>query len=285
MALLKAAEAGDMASTTQAMDKIDKVTPNFDVNVKDHLTGCTPLHAACAGGNPAVIQFLINRKADPAVCASALATPLHHAATNGKHKAAAFLINVCSKQSEAWSVDVKDVNGCTPLHAAAARGHIKVVDVLIGAGAQVEVGNFCGATALHYAASHGQKTVVTRLLRRGVDVGVTDQNGCTGLHVAAFYGQDSVAKLLLDAGANKDVIDVFGMTPLDTASKCGNVAVCSLLEGNTGVCHFSLFPFNGAQYPRAHLQPHCPVGSAFFAFFFTDVFGMTSPCLFTVRPT
>lgn len=208
---------------------------NFDINIKDHLTGCTALHSACVGGNPAVIQHLLDCKADPSICADSLQTPLHHAATHGRDKAAAFLINVCSKEmGNDWDVDVKDINGCTPLHAAAARGHIKVVDILVGAGARLELGNFCGATALHYAASNGQKRVVQRLLRRKADAGIADQHGCTALHVAAFYGQDSVARLLLAAGAQADAIDVFGMSPLDTALACGNVAVCSVLQQDGG---------------------------------------------------
>lgn len=57
----------------------------------------------------------------------------------------------------------------TPLHLAAAKGHLDVVRVLIDSGVGKETGSSMGRTPLHLAASHGHMEVVLFLLESGVD--------------------------------------------------------------------------------------------------------------------
>ena len=57
----------------------------------------------------------------------------------------------------------------TPLHLAAAKGHLDVVRVLIDAGVGKETGSSMGRTPLHLAATHGHMEVVLFLLESGVD--------------------------------------------------------------------------------------------------------------------
>jgi len=59
-----------------------------------------------------------------------------------------------------------DGNKWTALHFAACHGHVGVIQVLLSAGAQVNIANKDGFTALHFAAAEGQKlksTPKTRL--------------------------------------------------------------------------------------------------------------------------
>ncbi len=63
--------------------------------------------------------------------------------------------------------DVNAGNGWTPLHEAAAEGHLEVVKVLIEKGADVNaeyIGLF-GTTFLHWAALEGHLEIV-KLLRK-----------------------------------------------------------------------------------------------------------------------
>ena len=90
----------------------------------------------------------------------------------------------------------------TPLIAAATNGHIKVVNILLNAGANCEKTVYNGITALHCASECGQKKVVQVLLKTGAKVKIEDNVGNTPLHLAARYDHPEIVKLLIDGGAD-----------------------------------------------------------------------------------
>ncbi|XP_018566618.1 acyl-CoA-binding domain-containing protein 6-like [Anoplophora glabripennis] len=90
-------------------------------------------------------------------------------------------------------VNETDEEGLAPIHWAADSGFVKVLEVLIGAGADVNLKDSDGQTALHYASSCGQAECVKCLLRHGAQVDVTDNEGCTAASVAS---DESIKELL-----------------------------------------------------------------------------------------
>ena len=64
-------------------------------------------------------------------------------------------------------VDKTRVDGCTPLHAAAVKGHADVADLLIAAGANVNATSSNGKTALLLALARGHALVVQKLRAAG----------------------------------------------------------------------------------------------------------------------
>ena len=67
--------------------------------------------------------------------------------------------------------------GYTPLTWAACSGHVAVAEMLIAAGAEVNLANNYGMTPLHWAARNGHLEVVQLLLRNGADKELKDNNG------------------------------------------------------------------------------------------------------------
>jgi ankyrin repeat protein len=95
-------------------------------------------------------------------------------------------------------------SGSTPLHAAAYRGQVYVVERLIAVGADVNTTTLHIATPLHLASQEGHVHVVERLLAApGVDVNKAHRNGTTPLDIALGGGHAMVAQKLRAAGATE----------------------------------------------------------------------------------
>ena len=75
--------------------------------------------------------------------------------------------------------------GTTPLHLAAARGHLEVVRMLVEAGAKKDQQTKDdGSTALHFASARGHLHVVRFLVESGADDGITTCSGASALDLA-----------------------------------------------------------------------------------------------------
>ena len=72
-----------------------------------------------------------------------------------------------------------------------------------------------GRCPLHIAAAKGDLQMVNWLLQKQADVDCIDRNGSTPLHLAVTAGHLGVVVALLDAGADGHFIDGFRRTPLD----------------------------------------------------------------------
>jgi ankyrin repeat protein len=148
--------------------------------------------------------------------------------------------------------------GETPLIAALYRGQRAVVDLLVDAGAPLDVfaaaatGRtpelgaelrrdphavnrvaFDGWTPLHLAAFFGHTGAVDLLLDAGADLAAVSRNSLknTPLHAAIAGRHDDVALTLLERDAPADAADAGGHTPLHIAAENGSVRVVrALLE-------------------------------------------------------
>lgn len=78
-----------------------------------------------------------------------------------------------------------------PLHVAARKGHVAVVEVLLDAGASVDAVD-AGKTPLHWAAEKGRDATVERLLAAGASVDAVDSDGMTPYQLAHSRGHAMV---------------------------------------------------------------------------------------------
>lgn len=74
-----------------------------------------------------------------------------------------------------------------------------------------------GLTLLHVAAAGDHPTIVAMLLEQGADAKSTDPELDTALHLAAISGSLRACRILLDAGADPNAQNVSGRTPLHLA--------------------------------------------------------------------
>lgn len=99
----------------------------------------------------------------------------------------------------AVSIDEANVAGETPLMMAALRGNLEWTTRLADRGARI---NRAGWSPLLYAAGGPEPKVVDFLLGRGAEIESRSPNGTTPLMMAARYGAEESVNLLLARGAD-----------------------------------------------------------------------------------
>lgn len=102
----------------------------------------------------------------------------------------------------------------SPLMLAALHGLLAECQTLIQLGADV---NKPGWTPLHYAATKGHLAVMNLLLEEHAYIDAASPNGTTPLMMAAHYGTVSAVKLLLEADADPSLKNSLGLNAFDFA--------------------------------------------------------------------
>ena len=111
---------------------------------------------------------------------------------------------------------------------------MKVGELLITKGADVNAKNDRHATPLHPAALYGHKEVVELLIAAGADVNAKEKYEKTPLHHASKAGYYEIVELLIAAGADVNVKNIAGKTPLDFAINNNRTETADLLREHGG---------------------------------------------------
>jgi len=104
----------------------------------------------------------------------------------------------------------------SPLMLAALLGLEEVCQRLIDKDADV---NKPGWTPLHYAATRGHLAVIQMLIDHDAYIDAASPNNTTPLMMAAQYGTPLAVKLLLEAGADPLLKNDLGLTAIDFAQR------------------------------------------------------------------
>jgi len=121
-------------------------------------------------------------------------------------------------------------NRTTLLYRMARNGDVNSTEALLGTG-RVDIearDNLEGETPLCAAAGAGQEGTTRCLLKCGASVVTATETNRTAVSYAAEMGHPDVLKLLIGWSAMSDIPDALGMTPLLYA-RCGNGAVVDIL--------------------------------------------------------
>ncbi len=170
----------------------------------------------------ASVAVLLARGIDPNTLGPEGLTGLFLAARSGAGKVANVLLNAPDAD-----VECRNTVDESPLMLAALRGDLPLARALIARDADV---NKPGWTPLHYAASRGQLAVIDLLLEHNAYIDAESPNGTTPLMMAAGYGSAQATRALLQAGADATPQNAEGMTALDFALAFGKSESASVLR-------------------------------------------------------
>jgi ankyrin repeat protein len=96
-------------------------------------------------------------------------------------------------------IHARDSDDSTPLHCAAWKGHVEVVQLLLTAGADVNLHNkngHWGTTPLHAAAHGNQAAIAEILIHNGADLNAVDEAGKTPMDHTEFHKAKAAAKII-----------------------------------------------------------------------------------------
>ncbi|XP_048141853.1 ankyrin repeat-containing protein At5g02620-like [Rhodamnia argentea] len=180
----------------------------------------TALHYAVRGGHDGVVKLLIEE--DPQLCDitnAADVSPLYLAADRGHLDIIEMILGACSLSSSH-----KGPKGFTILHATIDRSLTSWRKILKKRPELIREGDEMGWTPLHYVTSMGKVKKVRLLLQHDTFVAYdVDKEGQSALHIAAFEGHlnvlDEIVKSCPDAW---DIINNKGQTALHAAAIGGH---------------------------------------------------------------
>ena len=191
----------------------------------DSLHEAAPMYYAAFCGFPDVIGKLIReRPQHVSAKGGPLGTALHAASRMNRLKVVQSLLG------HGADVNAPGMWGRTPLLFASVKGHLEVVRCLLEHGADVNAKDQDDdTTSLHLAAQNGKTEVLRTLLKHNADINARDNEGYTALHVASNNGRVDVVQCLLNHGADPKARDLDQQTPLHLASYRGNLDIARLL--------------------------------------------------------
>lgn len=124
-----------------------------------------------------------------------------------------------------------DEDGNYPLHYAIDGNDSVLVELMIKAGAALEITNLTDATPLILACNiENPLKIIKVLLDAGANVDHADDNGTSPLHWAALSGNKKSVQQLIAAGADVEALDVQGRDVEFYASAGGNPSITGLLQ-------------------------------------------------------
>jgi len=163
-----------------------------DVNRKN-IFNYIPLHLASAEGHTAIVQALIVAGSKINLPGPAVMSPLHLAALGG------HFLTVMALIKGGAIVDLRNAYGQTPLDAAAETANgVAIANALINAGLNVNAQDPIGNTPLHAASYLGNIELVQLLIAAGADLDITSFRGHTPLQEALANKKQIMVELLKD---------------------------------------------------------------------------------------
>ncbi|KAK8735541.1 hypothetical protein OTU49_005432 [Cherax quadricarinatus] len=180
------------------------VEQGTDVN-KGDMEGWTPLHATASCGFNSIAKFLIDRGADLSLVNNDGDLAIDIADSDEME-------SLLQREIEAKGID------CESCRNEEERRMLEDAQMWLSSGYLADRPHpKTGAVALHVAAAKGYIKVMNLLLEAGAEINVQDLDGWTPLHAAAHWGQREAVEILCENMADMDIRNFVGQSAFDVA--------------------------------------------------------------------
>ncbi|XP_071494843.1 fibronectin type 3 and ankyrin repeat domains 1 protein-like [Diadema setosum] len=212
---------------TQDIQKVREILDSGEVliDVPDKF-GYTPLMAAAQRGLTDMVELLISHGADVIMQNGSGKDALMLACFAGHLK----VVRQLRAQGASW--DTKDLGGSTALHWAVDGGNKDVVQWAIMDGSKIDVrDSSSGWTPLmRCAAIGGNHEIGEVLLNAGANVNIKDRDHKTPLMIAALNGHQKLVQVMVEKGADPMVRTEHGMSAYEMAKSFDRKSVMKYFE-------------------------------------------------------
>eukprot|EP01132_Coremiostelium_polycephalum_P004808 gene4808-5994_t len=134
---------------------------------------------------------------------------LSEAIVNGNYEQVKEMID-----SGNFKLDEIDFGGLQPLHFTSRMGNVRMAELLLNVGADINAENNYGSTPLHEAVRRGEVDMVKFLIERKADLTIGDIDGNTPLHLAVRCEDGELIPILIKAGSPLDITNSDNETPI-----------------------------------------------------------------------
>lgn len=166
----------------------------------------TPLHASAACGNFPMVEYLVDHGANVVALNADGNLPVDLVEEDEDLK------NYLLKEMDNHGFDERKLDELIQLREKQMMEDIRDA---IEKKRDLEIKNKEGATALHIAAANAYVEVLEFLLENDADIDVEDKDGWKPIHAAACWGNERSIELLVQHGAELESRTPHGETPLD----------------------------------------------------------------------
>jgi ankyrin repeat protein len=209
--LLVAAAAGDVAGLEHFQGA------GFDMDSVDP-AGNTALIKAAGAGQTVAVERLLGMGADPRKVNGVGRDALLAASAKGYEEAARLLL------SRGADTTVRDAEGWGALSIAAFNGHANVVSLLSANATPAELDD-----ALLVSSFSGDAKVIDTLLGQGANINARSPESKTPLMIASEAGKIEAVRTLLQNQANPFAVDLNNQTAANLAVSAGHEKVSQLI--------------------------------------------------------
>ena len=185
-------------------DNFDKIKRKWGESAKLKYANLTPMHIAAYFGATELVRSLIALGYEVHFKYNEDPSPLYYASSQGHSETVDLLLGA--------GADIEGGRKFYPLEAAVQNGHQMVVEILLQKGADVEAN-----CPLSEAAQFGHAEIVKLLLKHGANAAAYNFVGKTALMQAVFSGQKQIVESVLEAGVDINQRSQIGATALHEA--------------------------------------------------------------------
>ncbi|KAL8612705.1 hypothetical protein ACOMHN_025356 [Nucella lapillus] len=122
-------------------------------------------------------------------------------------------------QADPRRLQTENAKGQRPLHVAAVKGHLDIVQFLIKEHADLDATDCHGDTALHCAVQQNHPQIVEALLQAGADDSILNESHMAPLHIASDKNFVEIVEVMAKhPDIDLNIGGAFGMTPLHYCS-------------------------------------------------------------------